>query len=128
MTFQAGYYNILKFISDHSPVSKQTILDAFPEEKFNTSYRLKILLKREVSNWYQPGHPSYAIPDSNYVTEIYDSNDHPTGQYELTAKGEATLFDYICQIKQSNKLERLSWTAAISGVIGVLAAIISFVQ
>nr|DAR72663.1 MAG TPA: Toxin Fst, type I toxin-antitoxin system [Caudoviricetes sp.] len=92
---------ILKFINKFGKVSKDSILNAFPESKFSTSFRISYLEEPEYKN-LQFG-LKIPIENTSYIKSIYEHiKDEHGGSYtnkleiyHLTDLGKAFIQNYI---------------------------------
>lgn len=100
---------ILKFINQFGEVSKDKILNAFPENKFSTSYRISYLEEKEYKD--SAYNLKIPIPNTNYIESLYDyvKNEHHTTEsvkldiYYLTDLGKTFLQDYNLKVKKQKK-------------------------
>ena len=100
---------ILKFINQFGEVSKDEILNAFPENKFSTSYRISYLEEKEYKD--SAYNLKIPIPNTNYIESLYDyvKNEHHTTEsvkldiYYLTDLGKTFLQDHNLKIKKQKK-------------------------
>ena len=100
---------ILKFINQFGEVSKDKILNAFPENKFSTSYRISYLEEKE----YKDSAYNLKIPisNTNYIESLYDyvKNEHHATEsvkldiYYLTDLGKTFLQDHNLKVKKQKK-------------------------
>ena len=92
---------ILKFINQFGEVSKDKILNAFPENKFSTSYRISYLEEKEYKD--SAYNLKIPIPNTNYIESIYEhvKDEHGCSYankleiYYLTDLGKAFIQNYI---------------------------------
>lgn len=92
---------ILKFINQFGKVSKDTILNTFPENKFSTSFRISYLEEPEYKN-LQFG-LKIPIENTSYIKSIYEhvKDEHGCSYankleiYYLTDLGKAFIQNYI---------------------------------
>ena len=97
---------ILKFINQFGEVSKDKILNAFPENKFSTSYRISYLEEKEYKD--SAYNLKIPIPNTNYIESLYDyvKNEHHTTEsvkldiYYLTDLGKTFLQDHNLKVKK----------------------------
>ena len=100
---------ILKFINQFGEVSKDKILNAFPENKFSTSYRISYLEEKEYKD--SAYNLKIPIPNTNYIESLYDyvKNEHHATEsvkldiYYLTDLGETFLQDHNLKVKKQKK-------------------------
>ena len=100
---------ILKFINQFGEVSKDKILNAFPENKFSTSYRISYLEEKEYKD--SAYNLKIPIPNTNYIESLYDyvKNEHHATEsvkldiYYLTDLGKTFLQDHNLKVKKQNK-------------------------
>lgn len=100
---------ILKFINQFGEVSKDKILNAFPENKFSTSYRISYLEEKEYKD--SAYNLKIPIPNTNYIESLYDyvKNEHHTTEsvkldiYYLTDLGKTFLQDHNLKVKKQKK-------------------------
>lgn len=100
---------ILKFINQFGEVSKDKILNAFPENKFSTSYRISYLEEKEYKD--SAYNLKIPIPNTNYIESLYDhvKNEHHATEsvkldiYYLTDLGKTFLQDHNLKVKKQKK-------------------------
>ncbi|WP_339065356.1 hypothetical protein [Fusobacterium polymorphum] len=100
---------ILKFINQFGEVSKDKILNAFPENKFSTSYRISYLEEKEYKD--SAYNLKIPIPNTNYIESLYDyvKNEHYATEsvkldiYYLTDLGKTFLQDHNLKVKKQKK-------------------------
>lgn len=100
---------ILKFINQFGEVSKDKILNAFPENKFSTSYRISYLEEKEYKD--SAYNLKIPIPNTNYIESLYDyvTNEHYATEsvkldiYYLTDLGKTFLQDHNLKVKKQKK-------------------------
>lgn len=115
-------YEILEFINRFSqPIHINKILDKFPDNKFSTKYRLKLLNDKEK---HHSGH--FYLENTSYITLNYFSykNEHGItyqeclNTYSITEKGKITLQEYKIFIKNEKlKTFKHSFLYPISSAI-----------
>lgn len=115
-------YRILKFINKFTnPVHVDKILSKFPDNKFQTKYRLELLNDKEK-------HPSghFYLENTSYITLNYSSYQNEYGityqeclnTYSITEKGKVTLQEYKIFIKNEKlKTFKHSFLYPISSAI-----------
>lgn len=117
-------YRILEFINKFTnPVHVDKILSKFPNNKFQTKYRLELLNDKEK-------HPSdhFYLENTSYITLNYSSYQNEYGithhdslnTYSITEKGRVALQEYKMLVKS----ERLK-TFKHSFLYPILSAIIT---
>ena len=100
---------ILKFINQFGEVSKDKILNAFPENKFSTSYRISYLEEKEYKD--SAYNLKIPIPNTNYIESLYDyvKNEHHATEsvkldiHYLTDLGKTFLQDHNLKVKKQKK-------------------------
>ena len=100
---------ILKFINQFGEVSKDKILNAFPENKFSTSYSISYLEEKEYKD--SAYNLKIPIPNTNYIESLYDyvTNEHYATEsvkldiYYLTDLGKTFLQDHNLKVKKQKK-------------------------
>ena len=100
---------ILKFINQFGEESKDKILNAFPENKFSTSYRISYLEEKEYKD--SAYNLKIPIPNTNYIESLYDyvKNEHHATEsvkldiYYLTDLGKTFLQDHNLKVKKQKK-------------------------
>ena len=100
---------ILKFINQFGEVSKDKILNAFPENKFSTSYRISYLEEKEYKD--SAYNLKIPIPNTNYIESLYDyvKNEHHATEsvkldiYYLTDLGKTFLQDHNLKVNKQKK-------------------------
>ncbi len=100
---------ILKFINKFGKVSKDSILNTFPESKFSTSFRISYLEEPEYKN-LQFG-LKIPIENTSYIKSIYEHiKDEHGGSYTnkleiyyLTDLGKAFIQNYIRESTNKRK-------------------------
>ena len=100
---------ILKFINQFGEVSKDKILNAFPENKFSTSYRISYLEEKEYKD--SAYNLKIPIPNTNYIESLYDyvKNEHHATEsvkldiYYLADLGKTFLQDHNLKVNKQKK-------------------------
>lgn len=85
-------YRLLEFIRDNTPVSPDTILATFPDEEYNTVFRIKIMERKYL--WFAYG--EVVQPDGSKRNELLNA-------YTLTPRGKTVLQNHQIQYAKDKR-------------------------
>ena len=129
---------ILKFINQFGKVPKDKILNAFPESKFSTSFRMSYLEEKE----YKPSEYGFRFPieNTNYIESLYKHVEDEHGMsssikldiYYLTDLGKSFIQNHIRESINKRKAIRQEFFKSIlqnvfcSIIVSVITTLLTY--